>query len=133
MEAMAGNNVPYRQSLLDAMAVLNGQWVPAVLASLAPGPLNFTELLNAINSAEERSGWTNHVRPLTRKVLTETLSRLQRYGIVRRQNTTDELFQPVFYELTPMGSSLLRSVRPLIKWAQDHQAELTSVRPRRDD
>ncbi|MCE7002887.1 helix-turn-helix transcriptional regulator [Kibdelosporangium philippinense] len=128
---MAGENVPYRQSLLDAMAVLNGQWVPAVLASLAPGPLNFTDLLNAINAVEERSGWVNHVRPLTRKVLTETLSRLQRDGIVQRQNTPDALFQPVYYELTTMGSSLLRSVRPLIKWAQDHQAELSSARQRR--
>jgi DNA-binding HxlR family transcriptional regulator len=115
-QTMDSDNIPYRQSLLDALAVLNGRWVPAVLASLATGPLTFGDLQSAINDVETQS---QAAHALTRKVLAQTLSRLQRDEIVRRQAEQEDIpFQSVWYELTPTGESLLKSLRPLIAWAQ---------------
>jgi len=111
---MVSDNVPYRQSLLEAIGILSGRWVPAILSSLATGPLTFGDLQSAINDME-----TNSRHSLTRKVLTETLGRLQRDGVVRRQATEDEVpFHNVWYELTSDGEALLKALRPLIAWEQ---------------
>jgi DNA-binding HxlR family transcriptional regulator len=125
---MNNDNIPYRQSLLDALAVLNGRWIPAVLSSLATGPLSFGELQATINKVEKRSE-LNPGHGLTRKVLAETLARLQRDEIVHRQAASSDVpFQNVWYELTPMGRSLLKSLRPLIAWAQEHHQALAYTR-----
>ncbi|WP_433264731.1 winged helix-turn-helix transcriptional regulator [Actinosynnema sp. CS-041913] len=128
---MTADDVPYRQSLHLAMTALSGQWVSAVLASLASGPLIFSDLLEQINAVEARSGWRTHERPLTRKVLTDTLARMQRDGLVLRSSRPEAAFQPVWYELSDMGSALLAALRPLIKWARQYQEELTAGSDRR--
>ncbi|WP_233161069.1 hypothetical protein, partial [Actinophytocola xanthii] len=66
-------HLPYRHSIHTAMGVLAGQWVTAVLASLVSGRKTYTGLREDINEHEARWGWVAHNKPLTQKVLTETL------------------------------------------------------------
>lgn len=114
---MDKDNIPYRRSLHDALTVLNGRWVPAILASLATGPVTFGDLQSGINDMETRSQTRDH--PLTRKVLSQNLTRLQQEEIVRRKPEQEDVpFQNVWYELTPTGESLLKSLKPLIAWEQ---------------
>jgi DNA-binding HxlR family transcriptional regulator len=116
---MDSDNVPYRQSLLEAIGILSGRWVPAILSSLATGPLTFGDLQSAINDMETHPAPTSRRTALTRKVLTETLGRLQRDSIVQRQAAEDDVpFQNVWYELTSDGEKLLKALRPLIAWEQ---------------
>jgi DNA-binding HxlR family transcriptional regulator len=123
----------YRDGIYDALALLAGEWVVAVLASLATRALKYGELRQRINDAEARSGWRTHRHPVSQKVLSATLKRMRRDGLIKRTERSDSSFQPVWYELTPLGRSLLRSLRPLAKWAHDSQAAVEAARERYAD
>jgi len=126
--ATAGQS--YRESIYDAIALLSGEWVVAVLASLATRPLTYLRLREEINNAEERSGWASHAHPVSQKVLSATLKRMRRDGLITRAAGSDSSFKHVWYELTPLGRSFLRSLRPLAKWAQDNQAAVRDAQER---
>lgn len=113
--------MPYRQSVRDVLAVLNGDWTVAVLAALASGERRFGELRAEVNEVEERIGWASHTRPLSEKVLTTTLQRLLDEGLVERRAEGDR-FSAVWYRLTPAGRSLLRALRSLVDWAREYRA-----------
>lgn len=122
----------YRQAIQEAMAVLNGQWVVAVLASLAARPRKYLDLRADINSTEERLGWISHPRPVSQKVLSETLKRMRRDGLLKRTGSKTA-FQEVWYELTPLGQTLLRSLRPVAKWAMDNGEAVARARAQFDE
>ncbi len=124
---MADESLPYRHGIHEAMGVLSGQWVTAVLASLTARPMTYSKLLEHINNTEERLGWVTHERPLRQKVLTDTLHRMQRDGLVVKIERPSR-FGSTWYQLTPMGRSLLRALLPLAKWAEDHRSDLSQSR-----
>ncbi|WP_329065577.1 winged helix-turn-helix transcriptional regulator [Amycolatopsis sp. NBC_01480] len=113
-------DVPYRQSVHEALAVLSGQWTVAVLATLALGERQFSDLLSEVNATEERVGWLSHPKPLTARVLTDTVRRLQGHGLVERRAEGTQ-FSAVHYQLTAEGRTLLSALRPLASWAQQHR------------
>jgi DNA-binding HxlR family transcriptional regulator len=116
----AWQGLSYRQAVEEVMRVLNGQWVVAVLAALATGPLHFAELLTEVNAVEEHVGRRTHDRPLSRPVLARTLDRMESADLVVR--TADSTPHPsVWYTLTPTGRSLLGALRPLAEWAQRYR------------
>jgi DNA-binding HxlR family transcriptional regulator len=94
-----------------------------VLAALALGERQYKELKSSINDIEERVGWVSHSKPLTDRVLSDTLRRAQQDGLIERHAEPGR-FGGVWYTLTPMGRSLLRAVRPLAEWAQKYHDEL---------
>lgn len=124
---MSDWDIPYRQGVLDAMALLRGQWTVALLAALALGETQYKDLLVAINDVEERVGWASHERPLSDRVLTDTLHRATLNGLISRRAEPGR-FGGVWYQLTPTGRSLLRAVRPLAEWAQQHREEIQAGR-----
>jgi DNA-binding HxlR family transcriptional regulator len=126
------SSTSYRQAIQDAMAVLNGQWVPAVLASLAARPLKYSDLYADINNVEERLGWMSHPRPISQKVLSATLRRMRRDGLISRLSSGSK-FTEVYYELSPLGKTLLRALRPLAKWAMENGEEVARARAEADE
>ena len=117
----------YRQAVEEAMELLSGSWAVAVLAGLAGRRLQYTALLTAINEAEKRAGWVAHARPLSEKVLSQTLVRMARDGLITRHRESE--FPPVtWYQITPLGRSLLAALRPLAEWALSHRDELDAAR-----
>jgi DNA-binding HxlR family transcriptional regulator len=92
------------------------------MAALATGERQFSDLREIINDTER---WVD--KPLTDRVLTDSLLRAQMGGLIERRAETSTgrreetgQFAGVAYRLTPMGRSLLRSLRPLADWAQQH-------------
>jgi DNA-binding HxlR family transcriptional regulator len=126
---MSEEDLPYRHGMHEAMGVLSGQWVIAVLASLTGRPRTYSKLLEHINQIEERVGWVSHDKPLSQKVFGETLERMRRDGLLTKFERPSA-FGNTWYQLTPMGRALLRALRPLGKWAEDHRGELTESRAR---
>jgi DNA-binding HxlR family transcriptional regulator len=118
--------IPWRQDVELAMAMFGGDWVVAVLAELATGPLRFSELLGEVNGVDELFGRRTHDRPLTNTVLSRTLMRMQQDGLLVRYK--DPSPHPhVQYELTSHGQELLAALRPLAKWAQAHRVRQQSA------
>jgi DNA-binding HxlR family transcriptional regulator len=117
---MNGWDVPYRQGVEDVLGVLRGQWTVAVLAALALGETRRKDLLPAINGVDERAGRVSHTRPLTDRVLEDTLRRAQDDGLIEKRAEAGP-FGATWWRLTPMGRSLLSALRPLAEWAQKNR------------
>lgn len=79
------------------------------------------------------SGMRRHARlvdnvpGLSKKVLTSTLRKLERHGIVSRQVYADIPVR-VEYTLTPLGWQLTEPLMALYEWALAHESDLTGLR-----
>ncbi|MFB4316946.1 winged helix-turn-helix transcriptional regulator [Actinomadura sp. 21ATH] len=96
--------------------LLSGTWNSVVLYALREGPLRPGEL-------REMIGGISH------KVLTETLRRLERNGLVARRRYA-EAPPRVEYELTAPGRGLLEPILALGRWAELYADEVVGAQER---
>ncbi|ABM50591.1 transcriptional regulator, PadR family [Burkholderia mallei PRL-20] len=89
--------------VLDRIA---DKWTVLILALLSHEPLRFNTLLR-------------HIEGLSQKVLSQTLKRLERDGLVAR-TVYATVPVSVEYALTPLGHTLAHSVTPIIVWSETH-------------
>jgi DNA-binding HxlR family transcriptional regulator len=110
-------HTPTEANTCDVREVLDlvaDKWSLYIVANLSDGPLRFTELKRVLGGVSQR-------------MLTVTLRRLQRDGILTR--TVHEVMPPhVDYRLTPLGVSLLDAAAPLIAWSEGHLAQVAAAR-----
>lgn len=93
---------------------LGEKWVALILKELTEGPRRYGELAHAIAGASQ-------------KMLTETLRRLERDGLLSR-TLTPGVPARVDYALTSLGQSLLPVLREVTRWAEQNMAEIDSAR-----
>ncbi|MFE9624007.1 winged helix-turn-helix transcriptional regulator [Streptomyces sp. NPDC006527] len=97
--------------VLDRVA---GKWSIGILIAAAHGPVRFTELERAVNG-------------ISRRMLTLTLRRLERDGLLIR--TVYPTVPPkVDYRLTPMARELCTTLTGLVDWAERHRSAVTEAR-----
>ncbi|MEV6969094.1 helix-turn-helix domain-containing protein [Hamadaea sp. NPDC051192] len=87
-----------------AVEILSDKWAVLVLFGLSQQPRRHGELGNLIGG-------------VSRKVLTQTLRRLQEYGLVDRHT---EAPRQIEYRLTDLGRTLIEPIEVLTAWARDH-------------
>ncbi|GAA1827821.1 hypothetical protein GCM10009682_53770 [Luedemannella flava] len=93
---------------------IGDKWTAKVIVCLRDGPRRFSELLAPL-------------RPVTPKVLTETLRAMGRDGLVAR--TAHGGMPPhVEYALTDLGRSLLTPMAATCAWTREHLPELRAAR-----
>jgi DNA-binding HxlR family transcriptional regulator len=97
---------------------IGDKWTALVVLVLIDGPLRFGHVRSAIGG----------VAP---KVLTQTLRRLERDGIVTRKAFV-EIPPRVEYELTPLGRSLEKPIREIASWAEGNLTRIERARERYD-
>jgi DNA-binding HxlR family transcriptional regulator len=103
------------RDLLDRLA---DKWSLLVVELLGGGTQRFTQLRRQIEGISQR-------------MLTLTLRRLERDGLVRR--TVHPVVPPrVDYDLTPLGATLLDAVAPLVAWTRQHRVEIAAARAHYD-
>lgn len=104
------------RDLLDRLA---DKWSLLVVERLGAGTQRFTALRRQIDGISQR-------------MLTLTLRRLERDGLVRRH--VHPVVPPrVDYSLTPLGASLLDAVAPLVAWTRAHRDEIAASRAAYDE
>ncbi|MEY2571542.1 MAG: hypothetical protein QOE63_1892 [Acidimicrobiaceae bacterium] len=104
------------RDLLDRLA---DKWSLLVVELLGEGTRRFSELRREIDGISQR-------------MLTLTLRRLERDGLVQR--TVYPVVPPrVDYELTDLGATLLDAVAPLVTWTREHRDEIAGARIDYDD
>ncbi len=102
----------------DAIDLLSYKWRIAVIHILRDGPLRTNEIQGAMSE----------VSP---KVLTQTLRGMERDGLIDR--LIFNVVPPrVEYELTTMGTSLIKPLQHLCHWAQEHIGERNQARNKFD-
>jgi DNA-binding HxlR family transcriptional regulator len=92
---------------------IGDKWTVLAVLLLSNGPLRFTELRDGIG----------RVAP---KVLTQTLRRLERDGLITRE-VFAEVPPRVVYTLTPMGESLITPIRAVSDWAEVHVPAISAA------
>lgn len=97
------------QHVIHAVAVLNGRWAPAVLATLyfAVSPCRFSELHRRIDG-------------ISQKELARHLAHLVEQGVIRREAAQ----RSVRYALTTDGLQLLARMKSLGEWSQGRRHRL---------
>lgn len=91
----------------EVLALVGDKWSVLIVVHLREGPQRFNALRRAIQGISQR-------------MLTLTLKRLERYGLVHR-TLYPEVPPRVEYELTELGRGLLVPVMALARWAEDHR------------
>ena len=98
------------------MEVIANKWSVVTLYALHDGPKRYGDLV-------EMSGG------ISRKVLTQTLRRLQGNGLVLR-TAYAEAPPRVEYSLTGLGMSLQEPIAALTRWAHEHGEALVAFQER---
>ncbi|WP_018177574.1 winged helix-turn-helix transcriptional regulator [Jongsikchunia kroppenstedtii] len=87
-----------------AVEIISDKWAVLVLFGLSQQPRRHGELGELIGG-------------ISRKVLTQTLRRLQQYGLVERRADSP---RRVEYSLTDLGQTLVEPIEVLTRWASDY-------------
>jgi DNA-binding HxlR family transcriptional regulator len=103
----------------EALALLDTKWSVDIIFLLASGMRRHARLVDNIPG-------------LSKKVLTSTLRKLERNGIVSRHVYADIPVR-VEYTLTPLGWKLTEPLMVLYEWALAHESELASAKQSADD
>ena len=99
------------RDLLDRLA---DKWSLLVVELLGDSTRRFSDLRREIDGISQR-------------MLTLTLRQLERDGLVSR--TVYPVVPPrVEYALTPLGTTLLETIQPLVAWARAHRGEVSAAR-----
>lgn len=89
-----------------AVEIITDKWAVVVVFALSRKPCRHGELVELIGG-------------ISRKVLTQTLRRLQGYGLVDR-HTYAEAPPRVEYSLTDLGRTLVEPINVLTHWARSY-------------
>ncbi|MBD2464372.1 helix-turn-helix transcriptional regulator [Oscillatoria sp. FACHB-1407] len=100
----------------DVLALIGEKWVSLIIGALDGRVLRFGELKRICEG-------------ISQKMLTQTLRKLERDGLVRRTVYAETLPIRADYELTELGNSLLPLVKAAKLWAEMnlHQIEKNRV------
>jgi DNA-binding HxlR family transcriptional regulator len=85
--------------------LLSGRWTLAVLAELGSGGRRYQELHDSVDG-------------IAHKVLTETLRRMERDGLIARHLDADHIETATLYKLTNLGRSLDAPLAAVDRWVE---------------
>lgn len=101
--------------VLDRLA---DKWVVLILGRLALRPMRFNQLRRDIQGVSQ-------------KVLSQTLKRLERDGLVQRRAFAT-VPVTVEYSITPLGETLAARVAEIARWAEQHIEAVEAAQRRYD-
>jgi len=103
----------------DILDRVGDKWSMLVISLLEHGPRRYGSLANDIPGISQR-------------MLTVTLQRLERDGLVTR-TSYPEIPPRVEYALSPLGETLQEPIGALALWAYSHRDEFVASRDRYDE
>lgn len=100
----------------EILAMIGEKWVSLIIGALLNKAMRFGELKRICEG-------------ISQKMLTQTLRKLERNGLITRTLYADMLPLKVEYRLTPLGESVLPIVQAAKLWAEEnlHQIEKNQV------
>jgi DNA-binding HxlR family transcriptional regulator len=102
-----------------ALETIADKWSVIVIYALSQGTRRYSELQRLIGGVSQ-------------KMLTQTLRKLERDGLVER-HVYPVVPPKVEYSLTPLGETLTELLKAVCKWAETHLDELEAARVRYDE
>ena len=99
----------------QGVRLLDGRWTLAILAELFDGGRRYQALDEVLKG-------------VSHKVLTETLRRAERDGLIERRLDPERVETATIYELTDLGYSLSGPLDVLDSWAERNWSEVDRAR-----
>jgi DNA-binding HxlR family transcriptional regulator len=99
--------------------LLGGRWTLEVIAELSKAGRRYRDLHDALDG-------------ISYKVLTETLSRAERDGLIARHLEGERIETATLYELTDLGRSLDSPLEAMAEWAERNRTSVELARQRWD-
>jgi len=96
------------------LGLIANRWTALIIYALAGGTQRYSQLQRKIGGVSQ-------------KMLTQTLRRLERDGLVERR-VYPVVPPKVEYSLTPLGRTLTEPLQAICKWAEKHLSELEGTR-----
>lgn len=101
-------------AIREVLDLIAEKWTTLVVYSLSGGTKRYSELKRQIEG-------------VTQKMLTQTLRKLERDGLIFRK--VYPVIPPmVEYSLTPLGRTLIKPLGAICQWAEDHFSEVENAR-----
>ena len=97
------------------ISLIDGRWTLAVLAGLSDGGRRYQELDEALDG-------------VSHKVLTDTLRRAERHGLVVRHLDPGRVDTATLYQLTDLGRSLNNPLSALELWVEENWPQVEEAR-----
>jgi DNA-binding HxlR family transcriptional regulator len=97
-----------------ALDLISNKWTALIVYALEDGPVRYGELERRIEA-------------ISKKMLTQTLRRLERDGFLRRE-VTPSVPPIVEYSLTPLGETVVPLMQMLSKWTHHHYEQVEQAR-----
>ena len=99
------------------IGLIDGRWILALLAELREGGRRHQELDDALDG-------------VSHKVLTDTLRRAERDGLVVRHLDPGRVETAILYRLTELGRSLADTLAALERWVDGNWSKVEAARLR---
>jgi DNA-binding HxlR family transcriptional regulator len=99
----------------EVLALIGEKWVSLIIGALASRVMRFGEL-------------KRFCAGISQKVLTQTLRKLERDGLVKRTLYTETQPIKAEYRLTELGRSLLPIVQAAKSWSEEHLHQIEENR-----
>jgi DNA-binding HxlR family transcriptional regulator len=99
----------------EVLALIGEKWVSLIIGALKDRVMRFGELKRVCEG-------------ISQKMLTQTLRKLERDGLVMRTLYADKLPIKAEYRLTELGGSLLPVVQAAKSWAEENMHEIEANR-----
>jgi DNA-binding HxlR family transcriptional regulator len=99
------------------IGLLSGRWTLGMLAQLTEGGRRYQDLHEGLDG-------------ITHKVLTETLRRAERDGLIVRLLDDGRVDTPILYQLTEVGRSLDEPLAAIERWLEGNWPKVEDARNR---
>jgi DNA-binding HxlR family transcriptional regulator len=104
---------------IPLIQLLAGRWTIAMLTKLADSGHRYQDLHDSLDG-------------ISYKVLTETLRRAERDGLIARHLDGGRVETATLYELTDLGQSLSAPLEVMAEWVKANRQEVEAARQRWD-
>lgn len=118
MEGVCSGETGQGSLVRDLLEHLGDKWTLLVVGMLEAGPVRYSALKDLVPGISQR-------------MLTLTLKKLERDGLVSRESFA-EIPPRVEYRLTPLGATLLPPALAFATWALDNSPEILDKRAEYD-
>lgn len=94
--------------------IVSNKWTALVIYAMEDGKIRYGEMLRRVEG-------------ISKKMLTQTVRKLERDGLVQR-HVTPTVPPSVDYSLTPLGESLLHPMKELRQWGRVNYTQVVEAR-----
>ncbi|MEC3974937.1 winged helix-turn-helix transcriptional regulator [Amycolatopsis sp. H20-H5] len=110
----------FLRGLYDLKYLFGDKWAPAILVTLADGPMRRKEILSTISSYSIGEEWSDKHAVLHDSILARTLKKMTEGGLLTRTRCTETFPVQVVYSLKPEVLEFLSLSEVLVGWADGH-------------